>query len=134
MSRFIGNLVITPVAKKFDGILSGTRTQWRLVEDFGFESDHYGTIIAPAGFTHNLASGLRITKPVVDDDDWDILRAAAIHDFLYYWRGEPPTTMRVFSRKDADNILAEGMRCVGAKAWRVAVVYRAVRMFGGLNW
>jgi hypothetical protein len=53
--------------------------------------------------------------------------AAVIHDWLY-WEQEKK------DRKQADDILLEGMNVLNVSAWQKATIYFAVRLFGWLAW
>lgn len=126
-SRFLDPLVITPVRA------SSGRTLWRLVEEFGFYwAPMELRIVAPAGFVGDLASVPRWAKAIVDDDDPDIVLGAVIHDWLYHRRGALGRVM--LTRAQADAVLRDGMRAVGAREWRVRLVYAAVRLGGGAAW
>lgn len=95
--------------------------KWELLKEFTFLTDHY-TIVVPAGFVTDLASVPRIF--------WNILppygeygQPAIVHDYLY--------SSGLVGRKEADDLLLEGMVVMGVARWRRYVIYAAVRLFGG---
>ena len=91
-----------------------------------------GRFVIPDGF---LTDGASVPRPVwalLDNSDPDILYPAFAHDFLYSMRGEMPG--RVLTRQQCDAVLAEQMEVVGAPRWKIATVYRALRIAGGPAW
>lgn len=105
--------------------------QFTLIEDFVFNSSA-GVITVPAGFCSDFASVPRAARWYVDDDDPAILFASIIHDAIYAVAGVLPD--RTLTRAQCDDILAEAMLACGAGWLQRAVVYRAVRLFGGSHW
>ncbi len=110
---------------------------WRLVEAFIYEVGHLGSgeiITIPVGQETDFAS---IPPPI----SWlwppagaSYGKAAVVHDYLY--RGGVITLADGSacrpSRKQADEILKEGAQVLGCPAWKRQMIYRAVRLFGGL--
>ena len=119
MSRFTSVLLVSPLA---DG------KTWVLMREFGYDVGTEGSadrIDVPIGFETDFAS---IPRPF-----WVILprwgkygNAAVIHDWLYWSQGR--------SRRSADGVLLEAMGVLEVKAIVRFVIYRAVRLFGGLAW
>ena len=100
-------------------------TTWVSQCIFGFSSTLGITVQVPVGFATDYASIPRAL--------WSFLpptgtyaAAAVIHDWLYWTQ----TT----TREEADQVFREAMlvSCVGAA--KRAVIFRAVRMFGGAAW
>ena len=60
-----------------------------------------------------------------------------VHDFLYRHRGKPPQgtviPYRTFTRLEADRLFDRIMEQENVAAWRRAIAYRAVRLFGWLG-
>jgi hypothetical protein len=112
---------------------------WTLDEAFGFYIDSNDatsmTINVPAGFVTDFAS--------IPQLFWNILppwgtygKAAVVHDYLYGRQGvltemSPPWK---YTRKQADEILLEGMKVLGVNWCTRWIIYTAVRNFGGWAW
>jgi hypothetical protein len=112
----------------------GTRVQrWTLMRDFRWVSPQWGTITAPAGMVTDFASVPTFAKRIIDDDSPMILYPSIIHDALYHFRGKMPDG-RIFTRVEADQVLRDAMRAVGAPAHLAALVFSAVRVGGGFPW
>jgi hypothetical protein len=119
MSQFTKILVVSPLA---DG-----RT-WYLWKEFGYDVGREGsgeTIHVPAGFLTDFAS---IPRPL-----WAILprwgkygNAAVLHDYLYW--------VQTYPRKRADEIFLEAMAVLQVPWLTRKVMYRSVRLFGGIAW
>ena len=91
-----------------------------------------GRFVIPDGF---LTDGASVPRPVwalLDASDPDLLYPAFAHDYLYTLQGDLYT--KTLTRKQCDAVLAEQMEAVGAPAWKVATVYRALRIGGGFAW
>lgn len=119
MSRFTDTLVVSPLP---DG-----RT-WVIRSDFGYDVGEEGsgdTVNVPVGFKTDFASVPRLLWIVIPR--WGTYgNAAVVHDYLY-WSQERP-------RREADQIMREGMRVLGTGGIKRAVIYRAVRWFGWYAW
>ena len=119
MSQFTEDLIIkwVPDIKKFKVFITF---------DYHVGSEYSSEIIRiPAGFLTDLAS---IPPPA----RWLIpklgkhAQAAVIHDFMY--------RIHLYDRKKCDKIFLEAMKVLKVPLWKRMVMYRAVRMFGGLSW
>lgn len=120
MSKFTSALVVSPLS---DG------KSWVLLDEFSY---HVGTenssdvIDVSKGFATDFTSVPRVFW-------WLIPRwgkygnAAVIHDWLYWQQ-------KTKSRREADDILLEGMSVLGVSGWRKTLIYYAVRYFGWLAW
>lgn len=106
----------------------------KLLRPFSYLSAQFGRIDVPTGFETDFASVPYFARWYVDVVDPDILYPAIIHDWLYQERGELPTILQPLSRAEADGVLREAMRAIGAPAVKVALVHRAVRLGGGKAW
>lgn len=106
---------------------------WTLVRDFRYVSPKWGTITAQAGMVTDFASVPTFAKRIVDDDSPMILYPSIIHDWLYHCGGLQPEG-RSFSRLEADQVLRDAMRDVGAPGHLAALVFSAVRVGGGRPW
>jgi len=78
--------------------------------------------IVPEGFKTNYASIPQILRSIIDNDDPVLKDAAVLHDYLY--------SLPKFTREEADNILREAMKDLGAPWWKRQVVYYSVRIAG----
>jgi hypothetical protein len=109
--------------------------QWRLKEAYTYR-DGDTSITVPEGFVFDLSSVPRVFWGLIAPFE---LSAAAplLHDFLYRSGGKPAGATappREYSRKDVDRIFREIMRAEGVSAWRAALAYAAVRVFGRSAW
>lgn len=96
---------------------------WILLETLVFDSDDYGLIKVPVGFKTDFASVPRI--PLVYSLFGNTSHSSAvIHDFLYSDRFS-------ISRKRADQIFIEAMKCRKQPKWRRKPMFWAVRLFAG---
>lgn len=86
------------------------------------------TVTVPRGFETDLASIPAIARGIIDPEAPCILEASIIHDRLYTKSGAGVT------RAQADSVLAEAMRVLGAPEWKITLVWAAVRLFGGAHW
>jgi hypothetical protein len=89
----------------------------------------YGDITVPVGFVTNFASIPRALNWYINTSDPIIRDIAVVHDFLYVtkWLGK-------FTRKQADQILYEGMLELGASKAKAKLAYTAVRIGGYYHW
>ena len=134
-------------------ILQNIGPRWyRLHEKFTYEWVKEGVrrrIVVPAGFECDGASipwwawsKIRLVPTGI------IGAAAALHDFMYANRGDLPdgSYLRVigpdecvplhdvWSRYNADRLLCRVMRESGVPWLKRRIVYRSVRIFGGIPW
>jgi hypothetical protein len=119
MSRFTRILTVSPLA---DG-----RT-WYLKEEFGYDVGSEGSgdsIDVPVGFLTDFAS---VPRPF-----WWLFptwgrygNAAVIHDYCYW--------LQSISRRRADQVFLEAMGVLGVGRITRAVLFSAVRVFGGVPW
>ncbi|MCH7740131.1 MAG: DUF1353 domain-containing protein [Chloroflexi bacterium] len=119
MSRFTDVLLVSPLA---DG-----RT-WVIQRDFGYDVGEEGsgdTIEVPEGFQTDFASVPSVAWPLIPR--WGKYgKAAIVHDFMYWDQNK--------TRKESDDIFREAMGVLGVASWRRFLMYRAVRLVGGLSW
>lgn len=80
----------------------------------------------PKDFEHDFA-----TKPLWKLGNWN--EPAVFHDWLYTYRPMKPDGTRV-SRKEADEIFYCAMLDKHVPKWRAWIMYKAVRVFGGIYW
>lgn len=123
MSRFLTKLDVDLVS---DATNSGRGT-WRLNTPLKYRSDVAGmTFVVPAHFETDYASVPR--SPVVFLLTADSAHeASALHDFLY-------TAPHPVPRAMADAVLREASIASGVPAWRAALMFYGVRIFGGSHW
>ena len=120
MSQFTTALVVSPLA---DG------KSWVILEDFRYyvgNEDSADLINVLEGFVTDFTSVPRLFWIFIPR--WGKYgNAAVIHDWLY-WEQEKK------DRKQADDILLEGMNVLNVSAWQKTAIYYAVRWFGWLAW
>lgn len=128
MSRFLSALRVEQVS---DTDNEG-RGLWRLTSPLLYFSSLTNDVYTvPEGFLTDYASVPR--APVVFWLTGDTCaRPSVVHDFAYSKGkdGKHP----VPDRATADALLREAALAEGAPAWRVALIYRGVRLFGGSHW
>ncbi len=103
------------------------RAKYRLVDPLTSQG-----VTVPAGFATDFGSVPTALEWVVSGEDVHLIVPSVVHDWLYQNRGKVPEG--TFTRKQADLLLAEGMRMRGAPWWKRNAVYFAVRLGGGKAW
>lgn len=141
MSRFTGKLSLVLLDNRTHPSTRGGRSLWGVQRELTYEAgDSHDLITVPKGFVTDLAS---IPRPVwtVYPPDGPWVKAAVIHDFLYFtagdgiWfkhRGVARTTP--YARREADDIFREAMADRGIGATDRAAIWAAVRVGGGRGW
>ena len=86
------------------------------------------TITVPVGFKTDFASIPRLVRPFIDNDSGQIRDAAVIHDYLY--SNESTDYHPQVDRMQADEILMEGMRDLGANWLKRHIVHSSVVVAG----
>ncbi len=109
----------------------------------------YNRIAVPSGFTYDGASVPRIAWSITGIRPDGLLRAAAaVHDWIYQWKGQLPRGSHAFRidefpwqdaigrwrRKDCDRLFGRMMREAGVPSVKRKMAYLAVRLLGGLSW
>ena len=94
--------------------------QWKVIEDLKWRD-----IVVPAGFICDLDSVPRIPL-VYSKFKGRTTAAAVIHDFLY--------DQQFTTRRTADKLFNQAMKDEGVGTYHRRIIYRAVRLFGGLAW
>src|SRR4051812_2279337 len=112
-SRFEGQLILVLLDDRDHPSLRGGRSLWAIHTALGYRTGKARDelIVAPAGFVTDLASIPRIVWSVYPPDGpW--VKAAIIHDFLYYTQGtgiwydhRGVSRNRSYSRAEADAIM-----------------------------
>jgi len=108
--------------------------EWRLIRNVSYRTQAKETVLVRKGFVFDFASVPRYLYwlyPPAGNGKEDYGIAALVHDWLYAHRkigGRP------IIRKEADDLFREAMIYVGVSHFTVWVMYRAVRMFGGIPW
>jgi len=105
---------------------------YKLREPFVCVSEAFGTITVPTFFLSNFASIPAAALWYMDDDAPEILFGSLVHDYIYAMEGVTPE--REFTRREADELLRDAMLSCGATRSQAAVVFAAVRVFGGSHW
>lgn len=149
MSRFTDHLGLV-LLEYSNGrpVLRGGRVLWRLSSPLTWEVGELGSGVLiivpsfdPAGWTDealrtirfagvtDLASIPALARGLLPPDGpW--AKAAVLHDQGYIsagWDG-------AMSRKEVDDLLNEAMKALGVPAFKRALIYRAVRLFGASRW
>jgi hypothetical protein len=102
--------------------MSGDSRLFRTLQDFRFFSKH-GLITVPKGTITDGASIPRVFWSILSPFG-EYFKAALPHDFLY------SSDNKTHTRKQADEILLEGMVVLGVNPVKRFAIYRAVRWFG----
>ena len=118
MSSFTDPLIV----KKLKNMI------WVVEREFYYfvgSEDSKESIRVPNGFITDFAS---VPRPfwIIFPPDGQYTQAAVLHDYLYYFH--------LYDRKKSDYIFLEAMKVLEVSWWKRRVMYRAVRMFGGLVW
>lgn len=142
MPRFSGKLVLVLLDGKDRPSIRSGRSLWGVQREIKYQVGHDPTeiITVPAGFVTDLTSVPRLVWSFYPPDGpW--VKAAVIHDFLYYTKGTGEWHGRVgisrpapYTRKEADDILKEGMADRGIGSWEQGVIWTAVRAGGAGGW
>lgn len=110
--------------------------RWRLEQSYAYR-DGDTVVTVPAGFDFDLSSVPRLFWFLLAPFELSIA-APLLHDFLYRYGGRPPAETiappRTYTRAEADRMFREIMRAEGVSAWRRALAYAAVRLFGRSAW
>ncbi len=123
MSSFTSPLEVEITQQKVRG-----RPLARLLAAFRYEVGALGSgdlVEVPIGFETDFASlpwFLWSLEPPLGDAG----KAAVIHDRLYVTRERP--------RREADRIFREAMAVLGVPAWKRALLWAGVRLFGARSW
>jgi hypothetical protein len=117
-------------------ITSPSIGRWRLEAAYTYH-DGATAITVPAGFEFDLSTVPRVFWPLIAPFELSIV-APLLHDFLYRYGGKPPTGSvsppRTYERGEVDRMFREIMEAEGVPAWRRALAYAAVRVFGRDEW
>ena len=110
--------------------------EWRLEADYTYR-DGATAITVPAGFRFDLSSVPRPLWWLIAPFELSVV-APLLHDFLYGYGGRPPpgsvAPPRSYARAEVDRMFREMMAAEAVTAWRRAVAYYAVRVFGRSAW
>lgn len=101
----------------------------RLINPLIYRDEQLGNITVPSGFVTDGASIPRICWGIIGITPYSprITDSAVLHDWLY--------AAKTVSRKQADLIFKEAMVSQGLIGkFRIALIYRAVRSFGWINY
>ena len=106
---------------------------YELKTSLGFVSDRMKvSIFVPIGFVSDFASVPRGLRSIVDNDDPGVVMPSIVHDYLYRNSGKVPEGP--FSRKEADDLMLEGMEVCGLPTTQRRAVYFAIRTGGAFTW
>jgi hypothetical protein len=105
---------------------SRRKQYYRTFAPITFRSARFMVEIAvPAGFLTDLASVPAYLRSIVDNDDPGVLLPAIVHD--YVCRCEGRVAGGPFSRREADDMMLEGMEVCGLPTTKRRLVYFAIR-------
>ena len=100
---------------------------WVLVQDLVWEDDIFGRLTVPCGFRTDLASVPPVVRDIPNLDPNGLSRRpAAMHDWLYAWRG--------IGKDNADLFLRQALLAEGATAQTAELFYDGVHDFGQSAW
>lgn len=116
---------------------AGESGEWELLADLIYVGNK-DQFLVPAGFTTDFASIPRIFHTLFPKNGKHDA-AAIVHDYLYRYQplvqGRAPLRAMVrISRLDADRIFRRIMKELGVGCIRRNLMYRAVRLGGGIPW
>ena len=132
-----GGLALTPIPIIYNGTVND-RPEWQLVNPI----EHYDEIlqvklIAPAGYTFDLASIPKVLWSIIAPFELSIL-APLFHDSIYELKGHMDESHCVpiseLTRSDADGLFLRLMQLEGITRWKRNAAYAAVRAAGSLYW
>jgi uncharacterized protein DUF1353 len=134
-ASFSGSLTIRALTRAEVYARGSKRQLFVTTAPLDFYSAELGlSISVPTGFLTDFGSVPSFAKWLVDDDDPDLLYASLPHDILYARKGIIPEHQVKLTRYQADCVLREAMRTIGAPAFKTGLVFNAVRVGGGRNW
>jgi len=96
---------------------------YKLIDDLVFNDKILGLIAVNVGFVTDFATVPAIGRFIVRNDEFVIRAPSVLHDFLLY--------SGAVTRAEADGVLYRAMLLRGAPKWKAALVYVAVRIYGG---
>lgn len=112
----------------------GYPTKVSTLRELHWESD-YGdsslTVSVRSGFIHDAASVPWMLKWVIDPMESGIIRAAAIHDYMYWTHRYD---QREATRREADREFHRALKVDGMKLIRRNLAWAAVRVGGQKAW
>jgi hypothetical protein len=141
-SRFQGKLYLVLLERRDAQSVRSGRSLWGLQRALVYVAGEARReeITIPAGFVTDLASIPRaVWSFYPPDGPW--VKAAVVHDFLYYTQGDGEwygrkgvSRRRPYSRAESDGILWEAMADRGVGWWARFVIWAAVRIGGWIGW
>ena len=117
MSKFLTPLIVEKV--------EGSDDDWKLVDLFQYQSDIGGLITVEIGMITDFASVPQFAW-ILFPKSGKYDGAALIHDHCYQ--------KQIYPRAKADSIFLEAMQVLEVPWWKRHIIYRSVRIFGGLYW
>jgi Protein of unknown function (DUF1353) len=141
MSRFTGKLSLVLLDNRTHPSTRSGRSLWGVQHELTYEAgDAHDQITVPKGFVTDLAS---IPRPLwsVYPPDGPWVKAAVIHDFLYFTQGDGiwfkhggVARAKPYERREADDIFREAMVDRGIGGVDRSAIWAAVRVAGGKAW
>jgi hypothetical protein len=143
--RFDGKLYLVLLENRDSPAVQDGRSLWALQRALTYRAGEARDelITMPAGFVTDLASIPRLVWSIFPPDGpW--VKAAVVHDFLYYTQGtgiwgradrhRGVEREKPYTRAEADRILHEAMLDLGTKPFSRFAIYAAVRIGGAYGW
>lgn len=111
---------------------------WRTEREFKYfvgEEDSKDCITVPKYFFTDLAS-VPWPASMLIPRSGQFNQGAVLHDFLYNILGEiaEPYNLKKRTRAECDSIFLEAMQVLGVNWFKRSIMYRAVRLGGGIPW
>ena len=112
---------------------------WIVDQPYHIYTEREGHLIVPTGFETDGASVPRMFWRLMPPMS-EYTRIAVVHDFFYrsdglcMWEFEGSLLESQIDRPRADEIFRDGMKYLDVARWKIPIMYRAVRAFGGGPW
>ncbi len=113
------------IKSRFIPFFKKTIIQLVLTEPLVYQDSVGGKYEVPKGFPSDGASIPSFTWMIVGHPFGSYLEAAVVHDYLCF-------EDKVVSKK-RDWVFLDAMKTQGVEGWKRNVMFRAVRMFGGIH-
>jgi hypothetical protein len=114
-NQFLTDLYVKSAGKRYE-----------LIFPVIYLNGFHHVFVVPIGYSSDFASIPKIFRPIINNDDQHIRRAAVLHDYLY--------ETKTVTRQEADKLMYESMLSVGASRIKALTVYIALRLGGWLAW
>ena len=112
---------------------------WVVADPYTLKTAREGELLVPTDFETDGASVPRMFWRMMPPMS-EYTRIAVCHDYFYRFKGvctwffEGSTVETKITKARADEIFRDGMKYLEVTAWKIPVMYRAVRIGGGREW